>query len=384
MIINSLLDTDLYKLTMQQAVYHRFAHVEVEYTFKCRNEGVDISPFANRIYDEISHLCSLRFTDDEIEYLRSLTFFKNDYLKFLKYFAFDINDITLLANPFRLKIRGPWLNTILFETPVLSIISESFLAGATSKKQAFKEGVSLLEKDLSRLESYPGVKIADFGTRRRFSRDYQLAMLETFFNSGCSRSLVGTSNVDMARMYDIKPIGTMAHEWIMAGQALAPLHESQTFMLDAWVHEYRGDLGIALSDTLGVDAFLRDFDLYFSKLYDGVRHDSGDPITWMDKVVFHYQKHGIDPGTKSFVFSDGLDIHQAIAIYEEAKTRGIRPSFGIGTKLTNNVGVKPLNIVIKMTECNGRSVAKISDSKGKGMCKDPTLIEHLSKIFQIQ
>jgi nicotinate phosphoribosyltransferase len=187
----------------------------------------------------------------------------------------------------------------------------------------------------------------------------------------------------LAKKYDLTPIGTMAHEFLMAGQAFVRISESQKYMLEAWVKEYRGDLGIALTDTIGIDAFLRDFDSYFAKLYDGVRQDSGDPFDFGEKVIKHYQKMRIDPRTKRAVFTDGLDIPTALSLHEKFGSR-IDTSFGIGTNLTNDLGPAPINIVVKMVECNGQPVAKISDSPGKQMCEDEEYVNYLKKVFGIE
>jgi nicotinate phosphoribosyltransferase len=196
--------------------------------------------------------------------------------------------------------------------------------------------------------------------------------------------LAGTSNVWLAKRLGLVPIGSMAHEYLQAFQSLGPrLRDSQTAALEAWAREYRGDLGIALSDVYGLDAFLRDFDMYFCKLFDGARHDSGDPFTWGDRVLAHYEKNRVDPRTKTLVFSDSLDIPRVMELYRHFAGR-CALSFGVGTNLTNDVGPSPLNIVIKMTRCNGQPVAKLSDSPGKAMgFEDPDYVAYLRKVFDL-
>jgi nicotinate phosphoribosyltransferase len=196
--------------------------------------------------------------------------------------------------------------------------------------------------------------------------------------------LVGTSNVHLARQLDLKPLGTMAHEWIMAHQQLGPrLIDSQIAALDCWVREYRGLLGIALTDCITTDAFLNDFDLYFAKLFDGLRHDSGDPVKWAEKCISHYQKLGIDPMSKTLVFSDGLNLPKALDIFRALRGR-INVSFGIGTNLTADIpGIAPMNMVLKMTACAGQAVAKISDEPGKTQCKDPNFVAYLRHVFKV-
>jgi len=393
MIIKSLLDTDLYKLTMMQCVYHHFPNVEVEYTFKCRNEGVDIVKIAADLAEEIRHLGELGFSDEDIEYLESLGFFQKDFLTFLKTFRLtpgqDGNLIyDLEKGTMELKFHGSWLRTILYEVPVLAMVNELYYKDKLEDRDFQNYNISQawlnFSEDLHRIpEDMP---FADFGTRRRIFKKYQRHILMEICDFKKSRplSFVGTSNVMFAKQFGVKPIGTMAHEFICAGQGLFPLAESQKKMLDIWSREYRGKLGIALSDTLGFDAFLRDFDLYFAKLYDGLRQDSGDPCKWADKAIKHYEELGIDPKTKSLVFSDSLNFMKAEEIFKKYSDKA-KISFGIGTYLTNNVpGIKPLNVVMKMTCCNGQPVAKISDSPGKGMCKDEAYLEWLKKVFEIK
>jgi len=223
--------------------------------------------------------------------------------------------------------------------------------------------------------------LADFGTRRRFSFAVQ-AMVVDRLQCDFPGRFAGTSNVHLARTRNVKPMGTMAHEWIMAHQQLGPrLIDSQVAALDCWVREYRGALGIALTDCITMDAFLRDFDLYFAKLFDGLRHDSGDPLRWAEKAITHYQRLGIDPKTRQLIFSDGLDLARALEIHRALIGRS-NPSFGIGTGLTCDIpGVEPTNMVIKMTACNGQPVAKISDSPGKTMCRDEAFVSYMRHVF---
>jgi len=385
MIINSLLDTDLYKLTMMQGVLHQFPWAEVEYEFRCRNQVVDLTPIAKEVQKEIRHLCNLRFTKKELDFLRKLRFMKEDFIQFLRLFQLNHEFVYISTqdNRFSLNIRGPWLHTILFEVPVLAIINEVYFREIRpapdfeAGKEKLYEKIHLVkESDKENL----GFGFADFGTRRRFSMIWQEQIIQ-ILKKELPENFRGTSNLYFAMKYNLTPIGTMAHEWLMAAQALGPrLADSQKFALEHWAHEYRGDLGIALSDVVGFDAFLNDFDMYFSKLFDGCRHDSGDPFQWGDKLVEHYKKMKVDPRSKTAVFSDGLSFPKAIDITRYFKNR-IITSFGIGTNLTNDITDIPLDIVIKMTRCQGSPVAKISDSPGKQMCKDEGYLEYLKSVF---
>jgi nicotinate phosphoribosyltransferase len=387
MIIESLLDTDLYKFTMMQVVLHHFPEAQVEYRFKCRNHGIDLTPYIGEIEAEIRNLCRLRFAPDELDYLRSWRFFKSDYVDLLA--LFQLNERFIRVAPLEgrpgeidIVIAGPWLHTILFEVPVLAIVSEVYNRNAHPEPDVAAGRARLADKiDTIRAVEDSAFRIADYGTRRRFSRRWQDEVLRTL-KSGIGHKLVGTSNVRFALDYNLTPLGTRAHEYLQACQAVGPrLRDSQVFAFNMWTREYRGDLGIALSDICGMDAFLRDFDLFFCKLFDGVRHDSGDPFAWGEKLIAHYQKMRIDPRTKTMVFSDSLNVPLALKLFNYFSGRA-QTSFGIGTNLTNDLGYEALQIVIKMTHCNGQPVAKISDEPSKTMGYDPSYIAYLRQVFQ--
>jgi nicotinate phosphoribosyltransferase len=373
---------------MQQAVFHRFYNTDVKYKFICRNKNISFEKVISDIKNEISELQGLTLSASEEEYLNSIRFIKKDYVEFLKLFRFDparhVRMSLDAAGGLDIQICGSWLYTILYEVPVLSIVNEIYfseLSKGESKDVFYKKGEEKLFQKADLVKNAEGMKIMDFGTRRRFSFEWHDKTVG-LMKSNAPQVFTGTSNVHFAMKYGLTPVGTMAHEWLMAGQAQEiRLASSQKFMLENWVAEYRGDLGIALTDTISMDAFLNDFDLYFAKLYDGCRHDSGDPYVWADKLIEHYEKLNIDPSTKTAVFSDGLDFPKALAIYGRYKDR-IKTSFGIGTNLTNDVGYVPLNIVIKMTECNGQQVAKLSDEPGKSICNDARYLDYLKYVFK--
>ena len=386
MIIHSLLDTDLYKFTMMQVVLHHFPGAQVEYKFKCRDEGVDLAADAAEIRREIAAMCGLRFSDDELAYLRGLRFMKSDFVDFLGLFQFNEKYIEVgtdaSTGELDITLRGPWLHTTLFEIPVLAIVSEVYFR-RTRPRADFAEGRRRLMEKIGLLRGVdPALefKISDFGTRRRFSRTWHEEVLQTLKRE-VPDHFAGTSNVWLAKQIGLTPLGTMGHEYMQACQALGPrLRDSQVFAFDTWAKEYRGDLGIALSDTYGMDAFLRDFDMYFCKLFDGARHDSGDPLEWGERLIAHYQKNRVDSRSKTLIFSDQLSFPRAIEIAHRFHGRA-KTSFGIGTNLTNDLGYEPLNIVIKMTECNGQPVAKVSDSPGKTVSKDPRYLAYLRQVF---
>jgi nicotinate phosphoribosyltransferase len=386
-IIVSLLDTDLYKFSMQQAVMHQFPNAsDVEFHFKCRDTNINMVQYIDEINRQIDHLCTLRFTEDELNYLTGLRYIKQDYVDFLTLFHLQRKYIKVVAlndKEIDVVIRGPWLHTIPFEIYVLSIINEVYFRN-TQDEEHFVQGRANLANKIQMLKDFnnPEFKFSDFGTRRRYSREWQEEVVVSLKNE-LPENFTGTSNVYFAKKYNLVPVGTMAHEYLQASQALGPrLRDSQKFALEKWVQEYRGDLGIALTDVVGTDAFLRDFDLYFCKLFDGVRHDSGNPVEWANKIIAHYNKMKIDPKTKSLVFSDGLNVPKAIELFKTFNGQA-KLFFGIGTNLTNDMGVKALNIVIKMTACNGSPVAKISDTPGKTMCQNEEYLAYLRQVFEV-
>lgn len=389
MIITSLLDTDLYKFTMMQVVLHRFPDAQVEYRFKCRTPDIDLRPYIDEIVDEISHLCTLRFRERELDYLRAMRFIKSDFVDFLGLFQMNRKYITVRPSDkdngeIDIIIRGPWLHTILFEIPVLSIVNETYFR-RTQRIPDYAEGRRRLVEKISMVTGDPalaGMRIADYGTRRRFSRLWHEELLMTCRDL-LGANLAGTSNVLYAMQMGLTPLGTMAHEYLQACQALGPrLRDSQIFGFEKWAQEYRGDLGIALSDVYGMNAFLRDFDLYFCKLFDGARHDSGDPFEWGERMIAHYEANRVDPRTRTLIFSDALTFPIAIELYRRFNGR-VKLAFGIGTNLTNDLGYQPLQIVIKMVRCNGQPVAKLSDSPGKNMCEDTAYLQYLRQVFEI-
>ena len=391
MIITSLLDTDLYKFTMMQAVLHQFPGAQVAYKFKCRNPGVQLAPFIDEIRAEIKALCQVHFSEDELAFIRAMRFIKSDFVDFLGLFKLNEKYITIEALPngeIDIQIKGPWLHTILFEIPVLAIVNEVYFRN-TQATPDFKEGRRRLAEKINQLNDagLKDLKIADYGTRRRFSRAWHEEVLRTLtarLGTDVSGQFAGTSNVLLAMKLGLTPLGTMAHEYLQACQALGPrLRDSQVFGFETWAREYRGDLGIALSDVYGIEPFLRDFDMYFCKLFDGARHDSGDPFTWGERMIAHYRNNRVDPMTKTLIFSDGLTVERIIALYQQFRGR-CQLAFGIGTNLTNDLGYEPLQIVIKMVECNGQPVAKLSDTPSKNMCEDQKYLAYLRQVFDIE
>ena len=394
-IIHSLLDTDLYKFTMLQVVLHKFPQTHSVYHFRCRNLEDTVYPLTDILHDlneQLDYLCQLKFKEDELLYLRSLRFIKSDFVDYLELFQLKRRFIKAsIDSEGRLDIwvEGPMVQAMMFEIFVLAIVNELYFRRIRTD-EVLAEGERRLQAKMVLLNQYqqqqhpndPPFLVSDFGTRRRYSYDWQKHVIEAF-HQAAPDIFRGTSNVLIAKELGLPPIGTMAHEFLQAFQALdVRLRDFQKAALETWVQEYRGDLGIALTDVVGMDAFLRDFDLYFAKLFDGLRHDSGDPYEWGDKAYAHYKKLKVDSKSKMLTFSDGLNLEKAWALHQYFKDR-FQVSFGIGTNLTNDMGQTPLNIVLKLVECNGQSVAKISDSPGKTMTDNDTFLAYLRQVFQI-
>jgi nicotinate phosphoribosyltransferase len=397
MIVESLLENDLYKFTMWQALLHSNPGAQAEYEYVCRNKTeYPLANLKSQVEKELDHLCTLRFQADELEYLRGLRFIKSDFVDFLELFHFQRKFITVGTDGEHLtiKAKGPLIHVMGFEIFVLSIVSELYnqevsqdpMTSAIIGNERLGKKIELLKN----LQASPSAslrnnpfEIFDFGLRRRFSREWQNHVVSQFARK-VPEYFKGTSNVYLAKKHNLVPIGTMAHEYLQAYQGFGyRLRDFQKCALEGWVQEYRGDLGTALTDVVGMDAFIGDFDLYFAKLFDGLRHDSGDPYEWAEKALTHYKNLKIDPRTKRLTFSDGLDIPKALDLWKEFGDQ-IQMGFGIGTNLTNDLGVQPLNIVMKMVSCNGQPVAKLSDSPGKTLCKDETYLAYLSQVFNVK
>ena len=386
MIIESLLDTDIYKYSMMQAVLHQFPGAEVEYRFRCRTPELDLRSLRTELEREIEHLCTLTLEPDELNFLAAQRYFKPDFIEFLRLFRLQSRfiDVGEEDGQLAITVRGPWLHTILFEVPLLAIVSELYTRHHYPHPDFTEARRRLIEKieQVRALDRPAGFVFADFGTRRRFSRPWQDEVVATLARE-IPNSLRGTSNVRLAKDLNLVPIGTMAHEFIQAAQALGPrLAETQRFAFEVWAREYRGDLGIALSDTYSLKAFLRDFDMFFCKLFDGARQDSGDPMAWGEAMIAHYERNRVDPKTRNLVFSDSLTIPRAAEIWQRFRDR-INVSFGIGTNLTHDTGTDPINVVIKMTECNGQPVVKLSDSPGKIVSTDQHYLAWVRQAFDV-
>ncbi len=388
-IINSLLETDMYKFSMGQTIFHQFTSYKTTWTFKCRNKDVHFTDeMVEEIKEQVQAFCQLRFTEEELEYLDNITWIKGTYVDFLRLWQPRYEEFTITTDaPCGLAIdaAGTWLNTSMYEIPVLAIVNEVYFRMAYDYdvllkqfKRRLDEKVRLLEEDTYRLSDF-----SEFGLRRRLSAEAQEMAVKAIAEVELSADshFIGTSNVYLAKKFNLKPVGTMAHEWIMCTGQGNHKHNpaySNWYALDAWVKEYGILNGIALTDTITTDCFLRDFQLTYATLFSGVRHDSGDPYEWGDKMIAHYNSLGINPRTKTLLFSDSLDFERATALYDYFKDKA-KVAFGIGTFISNDTDEEALNIVMKTTKCNGMDVAKISDVAGKGMCKNPDYVDYLNR-----
>ncbi|MEK2125246.1 nicotinate phosphoribosyltransferase [Vibrio parahaemolyticus] len=401
-IIQSALDFDVYKVNMMSAVAALYPDAMVSYKFIVRSEE-DLSELLPEVKAEVLKLQDVRFTEDEIAYMKRVApYLKPEFVEALCHFRFNPQSDVSFHNKtmsdgssqLRITINGLWKETILYETIIMSIVSEVRSRQRWSDipfeqfQTVLEDKVRYLKAELER-RNITNFKFADMSTRRRFSFQAQRTMLE-YLSKELPQCLTGTSNYHLARELDLTPIGTVAHEWFMGHQALVNVRDSQKIALQRWQKMFNGALGIALTDTIGIDAFLKDFDEELSHAYVGVRHDSGCPFTWGEKMIAHYESLGIDPMTKTLVFTDGLNFEQALDICEHFQGR-VQVSFGIGTSLANDMGnyvndqgeaYQPLSIVIKMVTCNGSPVAKISDEPEKAMCEDIFFLMNLKRRFE--
>lgn len=382
-IITSLLDTDKYKFSMQQVNLHQYPEAMAKYRFKCRNKGLDLSPICNAIREQLAMVAELRFTESELRYLSKETHLSEDYIAFLGDFSLDAAHIHVKADSNGLDIYadGPMLKTSPWELYLLPIVNEVWFR-FTVKEPDYDEGRKRLFEKITQVKdagNIDGFNFTDFGTRRRFSKKWHSEVLRTM-RLALPEYFIGTSNYYFAREHDITPIGTMAHEYLQAWQALTHPLDAQKAAFNAWAQEFRGNLGDALTDIIGMDSFCETLDLYFAKQFDGFRHDSGDPAVWCNKLIARLEELGVDTTTKRAIWSDGLNFEKMLALHKQFHGK-IKTGFGIGTNLTNDLGYTPLNIVMKMVELNGRPVAKLSDSPGKTMCENDDYVLWLASAY---
>jgi len=411
--IKSLLETDWYKLTMWDFMFHRHPGAWGRYAYKCRNEpgelGVTTASVCDDVIAGVEALCELRFQPEEIAWLKTFDYREPDgylhpaFIEFLRLFQFNFEYVKIWTEDDELcfEIEGPVIHCIGFETAVLQII-----ASAINMKrcpEAFRDAQKAAQPGFDIEQAHPMVqradalltknlelanaadycfRFADFSLRRAFGTGWQEYCVQEAMRLA-PKAFVGTSNAYLAFKYGISPIGTMAHELLQAYQAFTRLRDFQRVCFEDWADHFRGEVGIALSDIVGFTAFRRDFDKYLTKLYDGARHDSGDPYEWGEALIAHYEKMRVPAHHKYAVFSDGLTFIEGIKLCSHFYDR-ITPSCGIGTRFAHDIpGLAPPKIVLKMIECEGQPVAKLSDSPGKAMCRDDKFMERLKEIHDV-
>ena len=384
-IVTSLLDTDLYKFNMNQVIFHKHNNLMGTYVFKCRNKGVTFTEeMAKEINEQVDALCKLRFHRNELDYLRSIRFLKPDFIEFLRLWHPMRDYVEIGLEPtgeLAIRVDGPLFAAMQFEIYLLEIVNEVYFRTQYDYPKLLEGARARLKEKITRFnDGTYTFAFAEFGCRRRLSLEWEREMIVTMLKECKSRHLIGTSNVLLAYELGLKPIGTYAHEFVQMYQGIPtiPLAYTNAEALKDWYDEYKGDNGTALTDTLTTDLFLLDFDRSMCNNFTGVRHDSGDPYEWGEKILSHYRSYGIDPKTKTLLFSDSLTCETAQAIYEYFSPK-CRVAFGIGTHFSNDTGVEALNIVIKLQYVNGVPVAKLSDVEGKMMCQDPDYADYLHR-----
>jgi len=382
-IVTSLLDTDLYKFNMDQVIFHKHTDLCGEYYFKCRNKGVVFSEeIVREINDQIDHLCTLRFTKEELEYLRSIRFIKRDYVEFLRLWRPIREYVTVSRSEegeLSVVVKGPLFSAMQFEIYLLEIINEVYFRMTYDYETLKRSAEKRLDRKIKDFQTGKYTFcFAEFGCRRRLSREWEDTVVRKLTEE--TDHCVGTSNVYLAMKYNLTPVGTYAHEFVQMYQGIdsIPLAYTNQYAMNDWYDEYRGDNGTALTDTVTTDLFLLDFNRSMVNNYTGVRHDSGDPYAWGEKMIAHYQKFGVDPRNKLLLFSDSLDFDKAQRLFDYFKDKA-KVSFGIGTFCSNDTDAEALNIVIKLQYVNGRPVAKLSDTPGKAMCRDTEYLDYLKR-----
>ncbi len=386
-IIPSILDNDFYKFTMQHAVIKLFPYAKARYQFINRGDHKFPEGFADHLRKAIDAMAKLKLNYKEKEFLRvTCPYLDPTYLDFLQGYRFDPSEVVIEQNgsDLSVKIEGYWYRTILWEVAIMSLICELYYVTTGLQREADE---LVIQHTKEKIEKYNelGITIAEFGTRRRHSIQVHDLVVDTLKKYG-QKSFIGTSNVYLAMKHNTKPIGTHAHEWFMFHAAKYGYKMANHMGLEHWSDVYRGDLGIALTDTYTTEVFFQQFDKKFAKLFDGVRHDSGDTLEFADKTIAHYKSLGINPLSKTIIFSDGLDNEKVERIVNHCRGK-IGMSFGIGTDFTNDVGLERMNIVLKMTEAlpeNGywTGVVKLSDEPKKhtGTANDIDLAVRLLNI----
>lgn len=369
MIIKHFTDNDLYKFSVMLAIQKLYPWSYVKYAFTNRGKTQFPEGFAERMREEVAAMANLKLTKEEKKFVKTKCYFFDPvFVDFLEGFRYKPEEVTITQEGGELSviIEGYWYRTVLWEVPLLAIISELYFQMTGNEPQQVEEKAIAKAKALKELKA----DYSEFGTRRRFSFEVQDKVVGAL-QAHSGEYFKGTSNIYLAMKYNTTPIGTMPHEWFMYHGAVFGYRSANIKGLDAWVKAYDGSLGIALTDTYTTESFFKSFSLKEAKLFDGVRHDSGDPLDFTDKAIEFYEQNRIDPASKTLVFSDSLNTELIQKIKKHVNGR-IHDTYGIGTFFSNDVGVKPLNIVIKLTDVKAYKkdeqylkAVKLSDVLGK-------------------
>ena len=385
--VHYLTETDVYKFNMGMVMFLKHPNLWGKYIFKCRTKDVKFDKgLLSEINRQIDHLCSLRFTEPELQYLKTIRYLGGAHPEYIEYLRLwhpirDYVKTWIEDDMLHIEVDGPMFQCMQFEIYLLEIVAQSYNYINGNIEEIEASGIKKLDEKLEKFKNGTYTfNFAEFGARRRATARMQdIAVDKCLQTSHC----VGTSNVYLAMVYGVTPIGTYAHEYVQMFQGIDGIQLAYTnkYALKEWFEVFNGDNGTALTDTLSTDLFLMDFDKLQATMYTGVRHDSGDPYVWGDKIIEHYKKLGIDPKTKTLLFSDSLDFNKAQEIYNYFKDKS-KVSFGIGTYISNDTCIAPLNIVVKLQYVNNKPVAKLSDVPGKTMCQDKNYIEYLKNAVE--
>lgn len=371
-MIESILDNDLYKFSMGYAYMKLYPEAEGTFVFCDRNKEVFDNKYLSILKQKLSMLCHVGMSCFELDWVKkNISYIPEFYWEWLSTFKFQPEKIQVgldKENHLQIIVVDKLYKVTLYEVPILALVSESYYEWKGIKSNLSEVVHSTKAK--AEVAEHRHFKFSEFGTRRRFSSDVQDTVIEVLSKS---EQCTGTSNVYLAYKYNTKPMGTMAHEWIMFHGAHYGFLEANYLALEAWSNTYDGNLGIALTDTYTSNVFFSNLSMKQAKLFDGIRQDSGDEFEFTDKAIKRYKELGIDPLSKTIVFSNALNFTKAAKIAEYCQDK-IKCSFGIGTNLTNDLqGVKPMNIVMKLMNCRmnprqtWKSCIKISDDLGKIM-----------------